>query len=109
MIALSPKDDLLEKIRGCSDYKMVFVSSDKCPACTRADEVIKQCNITVSLLLDGIYKQEMMNCLDFCDKYNIDGVPSLIIFDPEHNEVSRLEFAPTQEEFLIWLTNTLVD
>ena len=71
------------------------------------DLVMDQCKSFINLTLDAAAKIDINDCRDWCHSYDIFSTPNILLFDSEAEEISRLDFAPSQDDFLIWVTTML--
>jgi hypothetical protein len=90
-----------------SGISLLFLHSPSCHHCIDAEVVIEESKITLGALVDNVYKCESSICRDYCEENEIFGTPSLILLN-NSQQVSKMDFAPTQSLFLEWLINSLL-
>ena len=98
----------IQSLIECPGKKLLYIYSPGCPACEDTADILSQCSITMELLLDKSAKIEITKCREYCEQNEIVGVPHLILYGDDSKELSRINFVPSQDDFLLWLS-TLVD
>jgi hypothetical protein len=99
---------LKQTIESAPGIMVVYIYTPGCPACQEAEKVFGQSTHTIQALDAQVVKCISGNCLKFCEEHQIDGVPALFLFQ-NGKFLSMMNYAPTQDQFLFWLTNSIED
>lgn len=87
--------------------KLLLISSSTCPFCVMADQLLEASPMTLNACFKHIGKCEISAVHEYCQLNSISSTPTLIIFD-NNEEISRINHAPTQEEFFDWVAATIL-
>lgn len=87
--------------------KLVYIFLENCPACASMSSTIAGCQITTNTLVDKSIRCDKFKAAEFCRKFDIQTVPTVVLFSDDSKEISRLSFAPNKEQYLDWLIDNL--